>query len=65
MFSSRHQCFVKFMLVFFQKMFVGKYSDGPWEVTFAFKDGTLTITKNVSFDGAHQVIHLKCVLILL
>jgi hypothetical protein len=40
-------------------MFVEKYADGSQEVTFAFKDGTLTIMKNVSFGGAYQVVNLK------
>ena len=44
-------------------MFVGKYAEGSQEVTFAFKDGTLTIVKNVSFSGAHQVENMKCALI--
>jgi hypothetical protein len=37
-------------------MFVGKYSDGPLDVTFAYKNGTLTIIKNVNFVGKFQVI---------
>jgi hypothetical protein len=39
-------------------MFVGKYAHGSQEVTFAFKDGTLTIVKNVSFGGMYQVVNI-------